>query len=145
MNLDFLIKDLCGDMKKHKKRYKTGIHTSNKCVTVTFKFRSSWEQKLACCFDADSDVVSYSYEPMSIPYVSNVWSGRTRKYYPDFLVTRCNGSRELIEVKPKRKLTQRVVQKKLASAQEWCSCNNVTLRVITEVELGEYEQRMKEV
>ena len=123
-------------MRKRRKRrshYHTGVHVSAKCDE--FKYRSGWEDKLATFMDNDPGVASYSYESVIIPYVSNAKTGKTRKYYPDFLVTHADGHRTLVEVKPSRKLSHRVVVKKLAAARVWCEENDAVLSVITEVEL----------
>lgn len=87
--------------------------------------------------DADETVASYQYEPLSIAYVSNARTGKVRRYIPDMLVVRADGTRELIEVKPKRRLSNSRVKKKLAAAEIWCKENGVQMRVITEVELKE--------
>ena len=86
-------------------------------------------------FDAEPTVASYGYEAVAIPYVSNGRSGRTRKYFPDFLVEFTDGKRVLVEVKPSKKLSQPRNQKKLAAARQWCSAHGASLQVITELEL----------
>lgn len=85
--------------------------------------------------DADEHVVSYTYEQTIIPYVSNVKTGKLRKYYPDFLIEYVDGRRVMAEVKPSKKVTNAAVVKKLKAAREWCLANSVTLEVITEHEL----------
>lgn len=85
--------------------------------------------------DSDDSVVAWSYETIVIEYVSNVKTGRKRKYYPDFYVELKSGEKQLIEVKPTRKLAQKTVQKKLSAANDWCKENQTTLKVITEHEL----------
>lgn len=85
--------------------------------------------------DSDPTVVTYQYEKFSIPYVSNVKSGKLRKYFPDFLVEHTDGSRSLVEIKPKKRVEQARVQKKLRAARVWCQEHSVTLEVITEIEL----------
>jgi hypothetical protein len=84
--------------------------------------------------DHDPDVVSWGYESVVIPYVSNVRSGKVRRYLPDFLVVR-KDRRQLVEVKPSRKLKQVTVRKKLAAATLWCAEGGVELVVITEHDL----------
>ena len=86
-------------------------------------------------FDAEPSVASYGYETVIIPYTSNARSGRVRRYFPDFLVEFTDGKRVLVEVKPKKKVTHALVQKKLAAAQQWCGAHGASLQVITEVEL----------
>jgi len=111
-------------------------------------YRSSWELNFAKLLDDDANVVSYSYEAIIIPYLSNRSTGKMRRYFPDFCVTYSDGSRVIVEIKPKRKLVQRVVLKKIASALKWCECNDVTFKVITEVELKEYtlsQQALREL
>lgn len=85
--------------------------------------------------DTDDSVVAYEYEGIAIPYVSNKKTGRLRKYYPDFMVDRKDGTREMIEVKPSKRLVQKKVQKKICAAREWCSAHGVTFKVLTEHEL----------
>ena len=85
--------------------------------------------------DNDEAVRSYLYEGVCIEYVSNKSSGRTRKYYPDFLVEYVDGRKHLVEIKPKRRTNQVNVQKKLAAAETWSQEHGVTLEVVTEIEL----------
>lgn len=66
--------------------------------------------------DDNVDVISYEYEKLTLPYVSNVKTRKIRNYIPDILV-RYVDRNELIEIKPKRKLTNRIVQKKSLSSK----------------------------
>lgn len=115
--------------------YHRGIHNSPKAGEC--HYRSGWELLYMKHLDDDPDVIGYTYEQTVIPYISNVKTGRQRKYYPDFLVEHVSGTRQLIEVKPTRKLHQLTVAKKLNAARDWCQTNSVTLVVITEYELRE--------
>jgi hypothetical protein len=115
------------------KRYHTGVHMSPK-TSVGSKYRSGWELLFMMYLDADPDVVEWAYEGVSIPYVSNAKSRRIRKYLPDFYVVRTD-RKQLVEVKPSRKLAHATVQKKLAAAREWCAQKGVELLVITELNL----------
>ena len=124
-------------MRRCKKRYHTGIHLSVK-LTSRMKYRSGWELTYAKLLDNDPNVKSYSYESIVIPYMSNKTTHKVRRYFPDFFITYVDGSRVLVEIKPRRKLTQKTVIKKLTAAKIWCECNDVTLRIITEIELKEY-------
>lgn len=85
--------------------------------------------------DADPTVIAYAYEKVVIPYASNLRSGKMRRYYPDFFVVYADGHSVLVEIKPKKRLAQARVQKKLAAAFAWCRLNQVTLEVVTEIEL----------
>jgi len=120
--------------RRRKKHYHTGDHTSVKLVGK-MRYRSGWELALAVFMDNDPNIESYSYESVVVPYVANVRTGRLRKYYVDFLVMHVGGKKTLVEVKPQRKLKQRVVQKKIESAKRWCADNDAEFAVITEVEL----------
>ena len=85
--------------------------------------------------DANDTVVTWSYESVVIPYVSNVRSGKVRKYHPDFMVEYVGGRLEMVEIKPSKRVHQAKVAKKLLAAGDHCRTHGVTLVVVTEVEL----------
>ena len=118
--------------RKRKGHYHTGIHESPKAGSC--KFRSGWEFLYMQHLDTDLDVLSYSYEGVKIPYVSNVRTKKIRHYYPDFLIERSTG-KTLVEIKPKKRLTQANVMKKLEAARIWCGDHGVTLEIVSEIEL----------
>jgi len=120
--------------RRKKRKYHTGTHVSPK-TGQHCKYRSGWELAYLLHLDANPDVVGYRYEDVRIPYVSNTRTGRVRYYWPDFLVQRTDGQQLLVEIKPKRKLDQAKVQKKLKAAALWCKAHGVTLVVMTEREL----------
>lgn len=121
--------------KKRKSRYHTGVHVSPKAGECCY--RSGWELAYCRHLDEDPNVVSYEYEGVVVGYVSNVKSGKIRKYFPDFLVTYANGSQKLIEIKPKNRLVQPKVMKKVAAAELWCADHGAEFQIVTEVELRE--------
>lgn len=84
--------------------------------------------------DNNDEVLSYSYEAITIEYVSNLRSARRRKYLPDFLVE-YSTHKELIEIKPAKRVEQAKVQKKLLAAKGWCEAKGIQLKVLTEHEL----------
>lgn len=120
--------------RKKRGHYHTGTHVSSK-TGQECRYRSGWELLYLQHLDADPTVVTFTYEATVIPYVSNKRTGKLRKYYPDFLVDYVGGRRVLVEIKPKKRLEQARVKKKLDAAREWCGAHGVTLEVITEVEL----------
>ncbi len=120
--------------RKRKGHYHTGVHISPKSGQEC-KYRSGWELEFMKWLDAEDNVVTYRYEDVAIPYVSNVRTGKTCRYFPDFLVTYRNESQVLIEIKPAKRVPQANVQKKLKAAEVWCREHQVTLVVLTEVEL----------
>jgi hypothetical protein len=71
--------------------------------------------------------------------MSNKNTGRMRRYFPDFLVENVDGTRILVEIKPKRKLNQRIVMKKALAAKTWCEKNNMTFLFVTEIDICEYK------
>lgn len=85
--------------------------------------------------DDNAAVTAYEYEKLVIEYVSNMKSKKIRRYFPDFLVHYADGHRELIEIKPKKRLVQATVKKKAAAAEAWCAANNMKYTILTEVEL----------
>jgi hypothetical protein len=99
------------------------------------RFRSSWELQYFKYLDACPQVVSFSSEGLRIPYVSNVRTGKLRNYIPDLLVTYADGSRSLIEIKPKKRLSLPKNVKKFFAAREWCLRNGCSFVLITEIEL----------
>lgn len=117
--------------KKRRGHYHTGVHVSSK-TGKECRFRSGWEASFMSYLDADPSVLTYQYEQVIIPYVSNVRTGKVRRYFPDFFVEYVDGTKKLIEIKPKKRLDQATVKKKLAAAQKWCSEHDVVLEVVTE-------------
>jgi len=96
------------------------------------KYRSNWELQYMLYLDGNEKVVSYQYEAIKIPYVSNKKTGKTRNYLPDFLIKWDDGLTEVVEIKPKRKLEGAIVKKKVTAGEMWCAVNGVSWRVLTE-------------
>ena len=120
--------------RRRKKRYHTGTYVSFK-TGAECKYRSGWELAYMKWLDAHAEVVHFGYEAVKIPYVSNLKTGKVRHYFPDFLVTFKDGSKTLVEIKPKKRVSQLAVQKKLKAAEVWCQAHGASLQVITECEL----------
>lgn len=89
--------------------------------------------------DNDPLVESYIYEPFAIPYVSNKRTGKVRKYYPDLLVKMIDGTKNLIEIKPSRKIMKTINVKKALAANEWCKQHDMNYMFVTEHELKALE------
>lgn len=117
--------------RKKKGRYKTGIHKSPKCLNE-MKYRSGWELTVAVFLDTNDEVDSYEYEPIAIEYISNVKTGKIRRYYPDFLINYKDGKKLLVEVKRNNQLNNLIVQKKAKAAEQWCKKNNATYEFWTD-------------
>lgn len=111
--------------KRRKKRhYITGTHKSPKCNEL-INYRSSWEYIVCLHLDNDPNVISYEYEKMRIPYVSNRKYMKIRHYTPDFVVLYSDGRKVIIEVKPKSRLNNLKVVKKAEATRYWAKANNI--------------------
>ena len=69
--------------------------------------------------DGDSRIDTWSYEPLSIPYILE---GETRRYIPDFLVV-FEGRDYLLEVKPSSLTDIPINTAKRAAAVVFCQKN----------------------
>jgi len=115
-------------------------------------FRSSWEFQFLRKIDNDPNVIAYSSEEVSIPYVSPV-DGRTHRYFPDVIVKMKGGKIYMYEIKPvaqtqqpkqsmnrKKMITEAktfaVNTAKWAAARAYCERNGITFVILTEKELG---------
>lgn len=121
--------------KKRRKRRVRNIGDYSSKKGGVCKFRSSWERAYFEYLDRSEDVVSFLSEELRIPYVSNKRTGKIRNYIPDLLVTYSDGHRELVEIKPKRRLDNPKNVKKFLAARSWCLQNSCSFVVLTEVEL----------
>lgn len=120
--------------RRKSRKAKRGTHLSTKCDQV-IRYRSSWELAYALYLDQENAVLSYAYEPYYIEYVSNVRTGRTRRYWPDFEVTMSDGAKLLVEIKPAKKAIQVKNLKKAYYAKQFAESNNMRYVVVTENEL----------
>ena len=128
------LKALQGTPKKRKRRrkrkYKTGIHRSLK-ASKPIKYRSGWEKSVCIYLDCDPNVISYEYEAIAIPYISNKQTGKVRRYYPDFLVHYSDGKKIMVEVKRTDKLLDPKVMKKTEAGKLWCQQHGVVFELWT--------------
>ena len=120
--------------RKRKSRYHTGVFVSVK-TGQSCKYRSGWELSYLQWLEVNPDVLTFAYESLKIPYLSNVRSGKIRNYIPDVLVEMTSGAKLLVEIKPSRKLVNAVVKKKIAAAELYCYAHGLTHVIITEKEL----------
>jgi len=86
--------------------------------------------------DLLQDVKSWEYESFFIHYVSNIRTKKVKKYYPDFFVTYVDGSTALVEVKPLKRIAQRLNQKKFTAAKKWCEENSSVFVIVSEKEIS---------
>jgi hypothetical protein len=129
--------------RKKKFRYITGTHSSDKCKNSPMKYRSSWELVVAKYLDFAEDVLSYTYESIKIPYVSNLKSSRVRYYIPDFIVTYKTGKSVIVEVKRKSAVDQHLVSKKAQFATYYAKNNNMEYEFWTEDEIKKLKKLLE--
>lgn len=122
--------------RRKKGHYHTGVYKSTK-TGAEISYRSGWEKLYCEWLDANPDVKTYLYEGVVIAYVNNARSKNLSKYFPDFLIEYVDGRKELIEIKPARKVEQKKVQKKAEAAKQWCSEHGASYKILTEAELHE--------
>lgn len=116
------------------RRAKRGQYTSTR-TGETYTYRSGWEAQYMAYLDSESTIAIWTYESIEIPYVSAPRSGRVRRYIPDFLIERVDGSRAVIEIKPASKVDRPTNVKKFFAARAWCVEREIEFVVITEIDL----------
>ena len=116
--------------RRRKGRYKTGVHKSLK-ASKPIEYRSGWEQAVCIYLDYEPSVISYEYESIAIPYISNLRTGKVRRYFPDFFIHYSDGKKVMVEVKPNNKLTNRLVMKKTEAGKQWCQQNQIIYELWT--------------
>ena len=116
-------------------------------------YRSLWEKKIMHWCDTNNQIIEWSSEEISIPYLCPTDRKRHR-YFPDFYIKSINNGTpkiQIIEVKPKKqthppKLTKRMSkrrviteskawaknQAKWKAAVEYCKDRNWEFHIITE-------------
>ncbi len=91
-------------------------------------WESQLERDYIYLLEIDPDVLSYQEQPFTISY-SNL--DKRRKYTPDFLVSR-KGFKQIIEVKPERKISEPQNIRRLTQAASFCQANNLEFVVVSE-------------
>jgi hypothetical protein len=125
---------------------------------TTIIYRSRWELKLMNYLDNNPEIISWSSEELTIPYVSPL-DNRIHRYYPDFVVKKkIDGTEKtetlVIEVKPFKETHEPKRQDKVTksylhevktwginsskwkSAKEFCEDRKWKFVILTENELG---------
>jgi hypothetical protein len=112
--------------------------------------RSSWERTMCIFFDNHPSVLYWASESISIPYYDPL-TGKQKRYFPDFFIIYVDAAlskhAELIEVKPSTQTGQKKTKSKVnqaqilrnhakwASALSYCAKNNISFRIVTELEM----------
>ena len=105
-----------------------GAYYSTK-INKEIYFKSSWEKSVLQNLDKNNNVISFLYEPFSIPYY---YDNHKRHYVPDFLITHSDGTQKLVEIKPSYYLNAEINKAKFESAQNYCNEKGIIFEVWTE-------------
>ena len=142
-----------GWKKLHSGKFRPKNISKYKGNSTEIFYRSGWELRFMSYLDKTPSVLKWSSEEIVVPYKSPI-DKRIHRYFPDFWIKikKENGLTEcvLIEVKPKKQLTQpkkpkRITRRylsevytfgvneaKLKAATEYCSDRKWRFKIITE-------------
>ena len=109
--------------------FKTGYFYSDKNQRKMFH-RSSYELQAYKLLEQMDVVEKYIYEPFNIYYTMD--DGKEYIYHPDLLVIYKDGSKQLLEIKPKKELDDIVNIKKFDGAKKFCLDKNLSFGIWTE-------------
>lgn len=93
-------------------------------------YRSSWEKEFISYLDKNEDIKQFLHDSIRIPYYDA--KNHKRNYIVDFLVTKNNGDKELIEIKPSCFTEKDINKRKFAAARKYCEDQGIKFRVLTE-------------
>jgi hypothetical protein len=111
--------------------------------------RSLWERNVCKFCDETPNIIKWSSEEISIPYVSPL-DKKVHNYYPDFLIQFKNSAglhNWMVEVKPKKqtylkenaskkeKVTWIINTAKWQAAKKYCDIHNIVFKIVTEKDL----------
>ena len=91
--------------------------------------RSSYELQAFKMLEQMSEVKSYEYEPLLIPYE---FENQLYTYIPDILISYNSGVQEIIEIKPKALVEHKKNLAKFSGLQKYCQENNILSSIWTE-------------
>ena len=117
----------------------------------SIKYRSSWEHTFMTFCDTNPNIIAWASEAVQIPYFNPLKQKKTH-YVPDFFIRYRDATgtevTELIEIKPSKETSLEaagrsvrnqafavVNQAKWQAADNWCKSNNITFRIITEMDM----------
>lgn len=105
-------------------RYEQGWINTKKGGRIFY--HSSWEKFIIKLLDSSPLVKKFAYEPFGIPYK---YDGDMHTYFPDFLVTLCNGDKYLLELKGQVGKGYKD-KNKFKAAQKYCDKRDIQYIVI---------------
>ncbi len=95
-------------------------------------FESLIERDLLYVLDFESDITTFSEQPLTIEYAHE---GKARRYTPDFHVVYANGRNILIECKPLQFTETDDNRRKFGAARVWCAERDWKFSVVTDEQL----------
>lgn len=116
--------------------FKKGVIWSTK-MNKEMYFRSAWEECVLKKIEQEDDVLFFDVEPFSIPYRYGT-DNHKRHYIPDILMVYKNGTKKLIEIKPKQFVGAEINKAKFSAAIEYCQKCNMLFEVWTEKEIRQF-------
>ena len=128
-----------------KSRFKQGYYNASRSSkyrgpSLQVPYRSSYELKFILYCENNSNIVEWSYETLKIPYKGP--TGKTHRYFIDFIIKYKDGSVYLIEVKP---YNQTIPQEnpeyrknslKWSAAKKYAESNGYKFMIVTEKSLA---------
>ena len=101
------------------------------------EYRSSWEKAFMKYCDHSKKIKTWGTEPFAIKYISPK-DGAVHRYYVDFVLLMEDGSKHLIEIKPKAQCQMPVNLAKWEAAEMYCKQIGAQFSVVTEVHLKKW-------
>lgn len=131
--------------------YKQGYIDPGRCTKIfesqknkPIIYRSSYEKKFISYLESSPSVLRWASEPICITYI-NKWDMKQHHYWPDFLVEFTDGTKMLIEIKPRYQTTPPDASAttnmkknfvtnycKWDAATRWCERNGIVFKILTE-------------
>lgn len=131
-------------------RYKQGYINPLSCKKLfpnlshdAIIYRSSYEYKFIMWLERNNNIKYWGSECICIPYYS-VLDNKPHKYYPDYLVEMIDGSKVIVEIKPKNQTCKPVNENcwaykeyiknmcKWKSTKEFCESKGYKFKILTE-------------
>lgn len=110
---------------KKNSHYKQGIRDPkifkkyiSSCKNEPVIFRSGLELEFINYCENNSSIKRWASEPIKIKYYSRL-DDKEMNYYPDFVIEKTNGSRIIVEVKPKSQTYKPTVYDNLWAKEAW--------------------------
>lgn len=88
-------------MRTHQGLYKVKNPSKYRGDSTNVVFRSSWEQNVMAWCDTNKDIKEWSSEEVVIPYLYEI-TKRHHRYFMDFYIHYKDGTKLIVEVKPKK-------------------------------------------